>query len=138
MKFPLTLQNGTSNCGPACLKMVADYYGRSYDLEFLNKKCRITKVGTSMLKLSRAAKAIGFECRGVKMGIEQLKEIVQQIPVILHWNKNHFVVIYKAPKPMKAGLFYVADPAKGFVKYRELEFVKNWLAKRNGYSLLIE
>jgi ATP-binding cassette subfamily B protein len=118
--------------------MVASYHGRSYDLDFLNKKCHITKVGTSMLKLSRAAKAIGFECRGVKMGIEQLKEIVQQIPVILHWNKNHFVVIYKAPKPMKQGLFYVADPAKGFVLYKETEFAKNWLTRKNGYCLLIE
>src|SRR5690349_21418497 len=113
MKFPLTIQNETSNCGPSCLKMVSDYYGKSYELEYLNTKCRITKVGTSMLKLSKAAKAIGFECRGVKMGLEQLKEIVQQIPVILHWNKNHFVVVYKTPKPKRQGNFYVADPAKG-------------------------
>lgn len=138
MKIPLTIQTNTNNCGPACLKMVADYYGKFYDLDFLNLKCKLTKRGASMLKLSKAARAIGFECRGVKMGIEQLKEVVQEIPVILHWEKNHFVVVYKTPKPNRKGLFYIADPAKGFKKYQENAILKSWLVKRNGYCLLIE
>jgi len=138
MKFPLTLQDRISNCGPSCLKMITEYYSKSYDLDFLSAKCRVTKTGTSILRLSKVAKSIGFECRGVKMGIEQLKEIVQQIPVILYWSRNHFVIIYKAPKPSKQGFFYLADPAKGLIRLKEPQFARDWLAKKNGCALLIE
>jgi ATP-binding cassette subfamily B protein len=116
--------------------MVTDYYGKHFDLGFLTEKCLLTKKGTSMLKLSRAVKVIGFEGKGVKVTTEKLKEIVQDIPVILHWNRNHFVVVYKAPKPKKNGTFYIADPALGFVKYKsELEKA---MKKKLWYCLLIE
>src|SRR5437867_4018371 len=127
MKFPLNIQLGARDCGPACLKMVADYYGQHYALDFLREKCHITKVGVSMLGISEAAEAIGFHSIGAKMDIEQLKEIVQDAPAILHWNENHFVVVYKAPKPQKQGIFYVADPDKGFVTYTEAEFIECWM-----------
>jgi len=144
MKFPLTLQKGRSDCGPTCLKMVADYYGQDYALEYLTKKCRVTEAGASMLNISKAAEAIGFECTGVKINIEQLKEIVQDIPVIFHYNEIHFVVIYKAPKPKKQGVFYLGDPSRGLVTYKEVEFIKYWIGnekkKKNGigYCLLLE
>ena len=98
MKFPLTLQLGARDCGPACLKMVADYYGQHYAIDFLREKCHITKVGVSMLGISEAAEAIGFHSIGAKMDIEQLKDIVQDTPAILHWDEKHFVVIYKIKK----------------------------------------
>ena len=127
MKFPLTIQLGARDCGPACLKMVADYYGQHYAIDFLREKCHITKVGVSMLGISEAAEAIGFHSVGAKMDIEQLKDIVQDVPAILHWNENHFVVVYKTPKPQKTGNFYVADPDKGFVTYKEAEFKEHWM-----------
>ena len=129
MKFPLTLQLGARDCGPACLKMVADYYGQYYAIDFLRKKCHITKVGVSMLGISEAAEAIGFHSVGAKMDIEQLKDIVQDIPAILHWNESHFVVVYKCPKPQKQGAFHVADPGKGYVTYKEAEFKEHWMGK---------
>ncbi|HEU5164092.1 MAG TPA: cysteine peptidase family C39 domain-containing protein [Chitinophagaceae bacterium] len=136
MKFPLTLQRGRSDCGPTCLKMVADYYGQDYALNFLKRKCRVTEAGASMLNISKAAEAIGFESTGVKINIEQLKKIVQDIPVIFHFNENHFVVIYKAPKPKKTGVFCLADPSRGLVTYKEAEFIKYWIGyeknKENG------
>ena len=129
MKFPLTIQLGARDCGPACLKMVADYYGQHYAIDFLREKCHITKVGVSMLGISEAAEAIGFHSVGAKMDIEQLKDIVQDFPAILHWNESHFVVVYKTPKPKKQGNFYVADPDKGFVTYKETEFKEHWMGK---------
>jgi ATP-binding cassette subfamily B protein len=136
--------------------MVAEYYGQSFSLSFIKNKCQIKKAGASMLSISKTAKAIGFYCIGAKMDIEQLKDIVQDGPAILHWAKNHFVVIYKTPKPKKRGIFYVADPAKGLITYKEAEFrerwMNNWPAKRSesglssnrnlrepvGYTLLLE
>ena len=141
MKFPFTNQLGARDCGPACLKMMAAYYGQEYAIDFLRTKCHISKVGVSLLGISEAAEFIGLHSRGVKIDIEQLKEIVQQTPAILHWNDHHFVVVYKTPGPGKRGNFYVADPAAGLVIFKEAEFSENWMGNHNdknfetGFSL---
>jgi ATP-binding cassette subfamily B protein len=127
MKFPFTNQLGARDCGPACLKMVAAYYGQEYALGFLRDKCHITKVGVSLLGISEAAEIIGFQSTGVKADIEQLKAIVQDIPAILHWSEHHFVVVYKSPPPGKVGKFYVADPATGLLTFREAELMERWV-----------
>ena len=50
------------------------------------------------------------------------------LPCILHWNQNHFVVLYKVKKGKK---FYVADPGKGLVKYNLEEFKIHWISTRS-------
>lgn len=130
MKFPFSSQLGARDCGPACLKMMAEYFGQTYAIDFLRDHCHITKVGVSLLGISEAAETIGFQSTGVKMDLEQLKEIVRQVPIILHWNENHFVVVYKAPKSKKRkGSYHVADPALGLMTYDEKEFVERWMGK---------
>ena len=126
MKFPLTIQKETNDCGPTCLKMITDFYGLDLGLTYLKRKFQMTKAGVSMLDIHKAAGAIGFESTGVKINIRQLKKIVQDIPVIFHYNENHFVIIYKAPRPQKKGQFFVADPSQGLVKYKEGEFLIFW------------
>lgn len=127
MKFPFTHQLGARDCGPACLKMVAEYYGQQYALGFLRDKCHITKIGVSLLGISEAAESIGLHSIGAKMDLRQLKDMVQDGPVILHWKETHFVVVYKTPKPGRRGLFYVADPAAGHITYTEDEFKDQWI-----------
>jgi ATP-binding cassette subfamily B protein len=126
MKFPLTIQIGTNDCGPTCLKMIADFYGLDFRLTYLKRKFKMTKAGVSMLDIHKAAETIGLESTGIKINIEQLKKIAQDTPVIFHYNENHFVIIYKAPRPQKKGQFFVADPSRGLVKYKEEEFLKFW------------
>lgn len=155
MKFPHNFQLGARDCGPACLKMIAEYYGQNYAIDFLRDRCHITKVGVSLLGISEAAESIGFHSIGTRLDLEQLKEIVNQIPVILHWQENHFVVIYKAPKPGKKGKYYISDPDKGQISYSESEFVGYWMSEKKkdvntdsnelpqvenniGYALLLE
>lgn len=154
MKFPFTSQLGARDCGPACLKMIAEYHGQDYPLDYIKEKCEVTKVGVSLLGLSKAAEAIGLNSVGMKMDVEQLKDVVREAPAILHWNENHFVVAYKLPKPNKQGTFYVADPAAGLVTFNEKEFLENWVGKhgenfeensaddanpkKKGYALLLE
>ena len=131
-KFPFTLQLDAMDCGPACLRMVAKHYGRSYTLQTLRQRCFITREGVSMLGISDAAETIGFHTTGVKINFEQLCNDVP-FPCIAHWNQNHFVVIYRIKKrgifPFggnKGGLIYVADPAHGLVQYNEKEFMRCW------------
>ena len=91
--FPLYIQHDAMDCGPTCLRMVAAHYGRVYSLEGLREKSKLTREGVSMLGIAEAAEEIGFRTTGVKISVEQLKEA--PLPCIVHWNQQHFVVVYK-------------------------------------------
>ena len=130
--FPHYHQLDSADCGPTCLRMIARHYGRSYTLETLRERSFITREGVSMLGISDAAESIGMRTLGVKITVDQLaNEAV--LPCILHWNQNHFVVLYKVSK-RKHGkyVFHIADPATQKVAFRQEELEKCWLAKKEG------
>jgi ATP-binding cassette, subfamily B, bacterial len=129
MRFPFTHQSNEIDCGPTCLKMIADYYGRKYDIDYLVRKCRATKTGFSLLDLCVAAKRIGFHSTGAAMNIGNLKAVVQVGPVILFWKSIHFVVLYKCTRFGRHEKFYVADPALGVVTYYQRQLQKHWMRK---------
>lgn len=89
--FPFTPQHDAMDCGAACLRMVAQHYGRHYTLESLRQKRHISREGVSLLGISEAAEGIGFKTVGVHIGFEQLKE---ELPLALHnmqiVNELHF------------------------------------------------
>ena len=92
--FPHYLQLDAIDCGPSCLRMVAKYYGKTYSLQTLRERCFITREGVSLLGVSDAAEDIGFRTIGIKTSFENLVKDAN-LPCILHWNQNHFVVCYK-------------------------------------------
>lgn len=94
ISFPHYHQLDAMDCGPTTLRMIAKYYGRTYSLQYLRERAFITREGVSMLGISEAAESIGFRTNGVKITINQLKKEVP-LPCVLHWNQNHFVVLYK-------------------------------------------
>ena len=130
--FPHYHQHDSADCGPSCLRMIARYYGRSYTLETLRERSFITREGVSMLGISDAAESIGMHTMGVKITMRQLvKDAV--LPCILHWNQNHFVVLYKVSK-VRGGkyVFHIADPATQKVAFSQEELEHCWLAKKEG------
>lgn len=145
MRIPFTsyTQLDTMDCGPTCLRMVAKYYGKHYNLETLRQLSFITREGVSMLGISDAAEHIGFRTSGVMISFGQLVTEAP-LPCIVHWKQNHFVVVYDIRKSKKTGhLIYVADPARGLVKYDESDFKKCWLSTRKeeedkGAALLLQ
>jgi len=110
--FPHYIQLDGMDCGPTCLRMIAKHYGRSYTLQTLREKSFITREGVSMLGISDAAESIGMHTQGVRITLEQLLEDAP-LPCILHWNQNHFVVLYKISplNPLKGTL--LNSPFKG-------------------------
>lgn len=128
--FPEIRQLDSMDCGPACLRMVALYYGRDHSLQYLRERCFITRQGVSMLGISEAAEQIGFRTRGVKLTINDLIEY-KPFPCILHWNQNHFVVCYGYNKKTKS--YKIADPARGKYDIDSKGLSKCWLRiKENG------
>lgn len=112
------------DCGPSCLRMVARWYGKTYSLQHLREHSYITRSGVSMLGISDAAESIGFRTGGYRMNFEELLEVPQ--PFIVHWNRNHFVVVYDIKKKNNTYKIYVADPANGLLIYTQKEFEKFW------------
>lgn len=131
-------QHDIMDCGPTCLRMVANHYGRTFSLQELRKKSSINREGVSLMGISDAAEAIGFRTIGVKIPYEKLVTEVP-LPCILHWNQNHFVVLYKAKKDH----VWVADPIGHKVKLSKSDFIQSWASgegheKGFGIALLLE
>ena len=137
-KFPSYIQPDFKDCGPTCLKIIAKYYGRPHSIQSLRNLSETTREGSNLLNISDASEQIGFRTLGIKLDLKKLKEA--SFPCILHWNKNHYVVLYK----IKKNVFYISDPAIGLIEYSKNEFLKYWIGNNSnesteeGIALLLE
>jgi ATP-binding cassette subfamily B protein len=93
LTFPHYHQLDQMDCGPTCLRMVAKHYGRLFTAQSLREKAQIGKEGVSMLGIAEAAETIGFRTMGVKIPFAKLAAEAP-LPCIVHWDQNHFVVVY--------------------------------------------
>ena len=136
-------QRDAMDCGPSCLAIIAKHYGQQADKEQLRKICSLGKEGVSLLGISKAAENRSFKTIGGRLSFEILSQEVP-LPCIVHWNQNHFVVVYKIKKHKKGKYtVYVADPGKGFVTYTKEEFCEHWVSTKTngeekGIALLLE
>ena len=88
---------------------------------------RLLKKGVSLKAITETAQTIGLASVSVRISVKEL--MTHKLCSILHWNQNHFVVLYKVKK---GKTFYIADPAKGLVKYNLEEFKKHWVSTLSG------
>jgi len=124
-KFPFYKQPDAKDCGPTCLRIVSKYYGKSISLQQIRHLSETTREGSSLLGLSDAAEDLGFRSLGVQVDFNTLAEEVP-FPCIVHWNKNHFVVVYKIDKN---NTVYISDPSYGLITYSREEFIKLWIGE---------
>ena len=124
-KIAIIHQHDSMQCGIACLQMVCKYFGREYSMDSLSKLCFATTEGVSLLGINEAANTLGLHATCARATTSILSEV--PLPCILHWNQNHFVVLYKVKNRKK---FYVADSGKGLVTYDLNEFKKHWISTR--------
>ena len=115
------------SCGVTCIRMICAYYGRNFSQDNLSKICFATTEGVSLLGIRDAAVKIGFYTISGRLTIDELSSAT--LPCILHWNQNHFVVLYKVKKGRK---FYVADPGKGLISYTIGEVKQHWIEVGQG------
>ena len=132
-------QRDTMDCGPSCLAMIVKHYGLQPYRDKLRNLCSLGKEGVSLLGISKAAEKMGFKTFGGKLNFKVLASEVP-LPCIIHWDQNHFVVVYKI---IKKNTIYVADPGKGLITYNKEEFCEHWASTKNngeekGIALLLE
>lgn len=114
-------------CGAACLAMICKYYKRSYSLEQLTELCGITNEGVSLKGISETAGMLGMDTLSTRISLRQLREI--PLPCILHWNQNHFVVLYKIDHGGKR--FHISDPGKGRYSVDENQLAQHWVSTQS-------
>lgn len=109
-KLPLILQTEATECGLACLAMVAGYHGFRTDLASMRRLFLVSIKGTTLGHLLQMATALNMATRPVKLELEDLPQL--RMPCILHWNFNHFVVL----KAVNGNVVTIHDPAYGLRK----------------------
>jgi ATP-binding cassette subfamily B protein len=120
MQFPNSKQVGLNDCGPACVKIISEYYGIDTQLKELIKMCDVGKHGISIFNLDNALKLLGFNTLSVKVSWADFLKI--QLPCIVYWNQRHFVVPYLVANCK----VHVSDPGKGLVAYSNEDFQVYW------------
>ena len=123
-KFPFIRQHDGMQCGVACLAMICQYYGKRYTLSLLSVMCSPTNEGVSLKAIADVADELGMDTLSTRLSENQLSEIT--LPCILHWNQNHFVVLYRIDR--NGQRFHISDPAKGRYKLNREEFANHWLS----------
>ncbi len=114
--------------------MMAQFYGKEYSLDFVSELCFLSKDGVSLLNIKEAAEDLGFDALPVNISLDSLVRS-GRLPCILHWNQEHFVVLYDVRKK-----FVIGDPANGLFKLDKDTFLRSWAATQDGKgtALLLE
>ena len=123
-KTPTVFQMEATECGAASLSMIFGYFGKFLPLEQMRIETGVSRDGCNAGNMMRAAKKYGLACRGFRKEPEALREL--DMPCIVHWNFNHFVVLegFKTTGIGKNCQEYVFlnDPAVGRRKLTKEEF----------------
>ncbi|MDF2921504.1 MAG: bacteriocin system transporter, peptidase/ATP-binding protein [Paenibacillaceae bacterium] len=120
-KVPLILQMEHVECGAACLAMILAYYGKHVPLERLRMECGVSRDGSNAKNLILAARHHGLEAKAYRHELEDIRSL-GQLPAIIHWNFNHFVVL----KGFRRGKALLHDPANGALAVSMEEFDRSF------------
>ncbi|WP_343674783.1 peptidase domain-containing ABC transporter [Chitinophaga sp.] len=135
LKFQYQLES--SDCGPACLAMVASYHQRPYSIRDIKEHCALTRMGVSVHDIISGARKMGFRVNGVQLTPDQLDTL--PLPAILYWKQRHFVVLYNVQERNGNTYYYIADPSYGKSKMDAETLTKEWKgAHPKGVAILME
>jgi subfamily B ATP-binding cassette protein HlyB/CyaB len=119
-RFPWMHQHDESDCGAACLTMIAKYYGLSLRMGQVREMANVSVEGATMGAVCRAAENLGFRARPYKLSYSGLKNM--NMPAIVHWEGYHWVVLFRRNEKY----VWLADPALGIRKLTHEEFKNSW------------
>lgn len=105
--LPMIHQTEAAECGLACLVMVSGFYGYRASLNEFRQKFSLSIEGCRLIDLMNFAERLKLSSRPLRLELEDLVNV--QMPCILHWDLNHFVVL----KSAKKGRVIIHDPAIG-------------------------
>ncbi|WP_425534687.1 peptidase domain-containing ABC transporter RaxB, partial [Xanthomonas oryzae] len=105
--LPMILQGQVGECGLAAMAMIAHYHGCQIGLAELRRRFLLSRQGTNLANLVAIAQALGLQARALRLEMDGVPDL--QLPCIVHWDLNHFVVLKRAG----ARRLQIHDPASG-------------------------
>jgi ABC-type bacteriocin/lantibiotic exporter with double-glycine peptidase domain len=129
MKYAIVRQHSAEDCGAACLATIAKHYGRTFTIARIREAVGTGTKGTTLLGLRRGAEGLGFQARQIKVEPHTAKLDLAPLPVIIHWEGKHWVVLHQ----QQGKKYIIADPAIGIRQLNREELLKGW----NGIMLLL-
>lgn len=136
-KFPFRKQLELTDCGPACIQMIAAYYGKNIPLSLLKEYANVTRLGISIQDILVGCQKTGMESIAVRVKIEEIDKI--PLPAILYWRQEHYVVLYAIGHKKSGRKYYIADPDFGKAYISETDFLKEWIAEGDsGIACVVE
>ncbi len=128
-------QLDSMDCGPTCLRIITQYFGKKFSPEYLRLITFQSRTGVSFHDLISASEELKLETLAVEVDFDKLIAEAPR-PCILHWKKDHFVVLIPHNR---SGKITIADPEYGKLEYSQDEFKKYWLQENGlGKALLFE
>ena len=127
MSFPFVKQHDGMQCGISCMGMICRFYGKKIPLSVLERHCHASKEGVSLKGIADLCAFLKIDCTAGRASVEDLREC--PLPCILHWNQNHFVVLYRIDR--SGTRFWIADPGKGKYRLSQEEFAGHWISTRS-------
>ncbi|ALN64554.1 ABC transporter transmembrane region family protein [Lysobacter antibioticus] len=103
----IILQSQATECGLACLAIVADAHGAGLGLRELRQRFPVSAKGTTLQRLIEIAGELKLRGRALRLDLSQLPRLA--LPCVLHWDLNHFVVL----TDLSSRHAVVLDPAVG-------------------------
>lgn len=119
-RLPVLLQTEGTECGLACMAMVASYWGHRIDIPSMRRRFSVSMKGVNLKGLMAMASGLLLQTRPLKLELQHLLEL--KLPCILHWDLNHFVVL----KSVSAKHAVVHDPAVGERSMALEDFAKHF------------
>lgn len=124
-QYAFVKQHSEEDCGAACLATVARHYGKKVPMPLVRQLVGTGHSGTTLLGLRRGADELGFNCRALRTDVDDtfFRDVHQiNLPAILHWEGNHWVVLYSVlPRNV-----VIADPREGILRLPRQQFLKGW------------
>ncbi len=117
-RAPMLLQTEAAECGLACLAMVAARHGLVTDLPTLRQRFPLSLKGATLADLTRIAAQMHLTPRALRAELSHLSQL--QLPCVLHWELNHFVVLTE----VTAKGAVIHDPARGVRRLSTAEVSK--------------
>ncbi len=105
--IPFVAQMTASECSVACLAMVLAHHGRRVSRRDVRVALGTGRDGASAHALLEAGRALGLRGRGLRVPPGKLERLSPG--AVLHWDKNHFVVLER----VTSRRVYILDPARG-------------------------